>query len=86
MTKEEEVVFNNLFEMFNTEGWQQLVRDFTDSGNNINVAELVKDEKDLLFKKGQLNVIAQVVNLKEITTTTYDGIIADELETDNENT
>ena len=86
MTKEEEVAFNNLFEMFNTEGWQQLVRDFTDSGNNINVAELVKDEKDLLFKKGQLNVIAQVVNLKEITTTTYDGIIADELETDNENT
>jgi len=78
MKKEEEVIFNQFFDMFNTEGWKQLVKDFTDAGNQINVVEFTKDEADLNFRKGQLNIIAQLVKLEDTMKTTFDDINSDE--------
>ena len=44
--KELEVYFNNYFEMFRTQGWKQLLKEFSGNVKNINSVEHAKDEKD----------------------------------------
>jgi len=71
--KELEVYFNNYFEMFRTQGWKQLVKEFSGNITNINSVEQAKDEKDLFFRKGQLNIIATVLNLESQITASFEN-------------
>ncbi len=71
--KELEVYFNNYFEMFRTQGWKQLVKEFSGNTTNINSVEQAKDEKDLFFRKGQLNIIATVLNLESQITASFEN-------------
>ena len=71
--KELEVYFNNYFEMFRTQGWKQLVKEFSGNITNINSVEQAKDEKDLFFRNGQLNIIATVLNLESQITASFEN-------------
>ncbi len=71
--KELEVYFNNYFEMFRTQGWKQLVKEFSGNTTNINSVEQAKDEKALFFRKGQLNIIATVLNLESQITASFEN-------------
>jgi hypothetical protein len=71
--KELEVYFNNYFEMFRTQGWKQLLKEFSGNVKNINSVEQAKDEKDLFFRKGQLNIIANVLNLESQITASFEN-------------
>ena len=71
--KELEVYFNNYFEMFRTQGWKQLVKEFSGNITNINSVEQAKDEKDLFFRKGQLNIIATVLTLESQITASFEN-------------
>jgi hypothetical protein len=64
MKPELEKYFNVYFDLFNTEGWKQLTEEFRNNGNVINSVESTKDVDDMYFRKGQLNVIAHLVNLE----------------------
>ena len=64
MEPELEKYFNVYFDLFNTEGWEQLTEEFRNNGNVINSVESTKDVNDMYFRKGQLNVIAHLVNLE----------------------
>ena len=64
MEPELEKYFNVYFDLFNTEGWKQLTEEFRNNGNVINSVESTKDVDDMNFRKGQLNVIAHLVNLE----------------------
>ena len=64
MEPELEKYFNVYFDLFNTEGWKQLTEEFRNNGNVINSVESTKDVDDMYFRKGQLNVIAHLVNLE----------------------
>jgi len=64
MEPELEKYFNVYFDLFNTEGWKQLTEEFRNNGNVINSVESTKDVDDMYFRKGQLNVIAHLVNLQ----------------------
>jgi len=64
MEPELEKYFNVYFDLFNTEGWKQLTEEFRNNGNVINSVESTKDVNDMYFRKGQLNVIAHLVNLE----------------------
>lgn len=72
MDRETEEYFNNYFSLFLQQGWKQLVQDFNVNGSQINSIEAAKDCDDLNFRKGQLNVIAHLLNLETIMTTNYE--------------
>jgi hypothetical protein len=50
--------------LFMSEGWKQLLKDLLDNANVINSVEAAKDSNDLYFRKGQLSIIANMVNLE----------------------
>ena len=62
-----EIYFREMSELFRMEGWQNLIKDLTLNLPLINSIESAKDEKDLYFRKGQLNIIGTILNLEETT-------------------
>ena len=51
-------------DMFSTQGWKVLVEDLIANYHNINSVDATKDVNDLFFRKGQLNILAFLVNLE----------------------
>ena len=50
--------------MFRSDGWKNLLEDLRGSADNVNSVEACKDDKDLYFRKGQLAVMASILNLE----------------------
>lgn len=65
MTKELDEYYSNYFELFRTKGWTQLVQEFKTNVDLVNSVETTKDSNDLYFRKGQLSVLATILNLEE---------------------
>jgi len=70
--QETQVYYDNYFSLFMTDGWKQLTSEFTNNANNINSIEATKDANDMYFRKGQLNVLAHLINMETIVTTNYE--------------
>jgi hypothetical protein len=64
MTPETEKYFRNLNDMFRSEGWKILTKDLEQSILGVNSIETTKDEQDLFFRKGQLVVMNNILNLE----------------------
>jgi hypothetical protein len=64
MTPETEKYFRDLNDMFRSDGWKILLGDIQASATNVNSVEGTKDEQDLFFRKGQLAVMANILNLE----------------------
>ena len=64
MTQELETYFNNYFAMFRSEGWKQLISDLGSNVAQINSVELTTDNDNLNFRKGQLAILATILNLE----------------------
>tara|TARA_R110002012_G_scaffold86967_6_gene215560 strand:+ start:976 stop:1236 length:261 start_codon:yes stop_codon:yes gene_type:complete len=62
--KELEAYYNAYRDLFVTDGWKQLVSDLLQNANVINSVENTKDGEDLYFRKGQLAILAHVINLE----------------------
>ena len=71
-------------EMFRTEGWKNLMEDLAQNALQINSIEACKDDKDLYFRKGQLSMVANLLNLKDQIETAKEQIEEDQLLLDNE--
>ena len=65
--KELELYFRQMNNLFRQEGWQNLIEEMKLNLTNIDSIENTKDEKDLHFRKGQLNMIGFLLNLEETT-------------------
>jgi len=74
MDQETQKYYDNYFSLFMTDGWKQLVEDFSGNVANINSVESTKDAEDLQFRKGQLNILAYLLNLEHIITNNYDEL------------
>jgi hypothetical protein len=70
--QETQTYYDNYFSLFITDGWKQLTSEFTNNANNINSIEATKDANDMYFRKGQLNVLAHLINMETIVTTNYE--------------
>jgi len=64
MTQELETYFNNYFSMFRSEGWKQLISDLQGNVGQINSVEMTTDNDNLHFRKGQLAILATILNLE----------------------
>ncbi len=62
--KELELYYRNIRDMFGSPGWKQLMEDLNSNAMVINSVEAAKDNEDLYFRKGQLAVIANLLNLE----------------------
>ena len=79
--KELELYYRNMRRMFASDGWKQLLEDLVNSALHIGSVELTKDGDDLRYRKGQLAVIANLLNLEaQIDTAEQDALEAEEQE------
>ncbi len=72
MDQETQEYYDNYFNLFMSDGWKQLMQDFNNNAVQINSVEAVKDADDMYFRKGQLNVLAHLLNMENIVSTNYD--------------
>lgn len=64
MDQQLEQYFNNYFDLFNTSGWKQLMEELNNNALGVNNLQATKDSEDMYFRKGQLNVLASILNLQ----------------------
>ena len=79
LDQETQQYYDNYFTLFSTDGWKQLTEELKQNALVINRVEATKDTNDLYMRKGQINVLAYILNLESTTNTNYD-----ELNTDND--
>ena len=72
MDQETQQYYDAYFSLFITDGWKQLVEEFTSNAIQINSVEATKDVDDMNFRKGQLNILAHLLNLETIVNTNYE--------------
>ena len=63
MTDEE--YFGALKMLFNTEGWKIFMAELADNATSVNSVEDAKDQDDLMFRKGQLNILGNLLNMED---------------------
>jgi hypothetical protein len=80
MTPELEVYFNNYNQLFNSEGFRQLVEELSTNAKQLADIQTVKDEQELFYRKGQIAALATVINLPDTVTATREQLEAEELE------
>jgi len=73
MTKEEELYYNNYFDLFRTEGWSQVVAELNDRAAAYDIGYL-KDEKDLYKVQGELSIIRMLLNFEDFITQGHDSL------------
>jgi hypothetical protein len=64
MNTELETYFDNYFELFNHEGFKQLLQELSTNATQLADVQTVKDVEDLFFRKGQVAAFATVINLQ----------------------
>ena len=64
MTPELETYFDNYNELFNHEGFKQLVQELSSNATLLADIQTVKDQDDLYYRKGQVAAFATVINLQ----------------------
>ena len=64
MDKEDEKYVDAMFEMFRTKGWQMLMEDLSKDYSLYNSVTVTKDNEDLWFRKGQLDILTFVTSLE----------------------
>ena len=64
MKPELETYFNNYNELFNSEGFKQLIQELSNNAVTLADIQTVKDSEELFFRKGQVAALASVINLE----------------------
>ena len=78
MDKETQEYYDNYFSLFRQKGWKQLINDFGNNAQQINNVEATKDSDDMFFRKGQLNILAYLLNLEPVVTNSYEELTENE--------
>jgi chaperonin cofactor prefoldin len=75
--KELELYYNNYFDLFRNQGWKQLIDELKNNASVINNVEALKDEADMYFRKGQLQILASLVNLEDVINNAHEELNTD---------
>ena len=82
--KDLEQYYNTYRDLFANEGFKLLVQDLTNNANVINSVEATKDSNDMYFRKGQLSIIANIINLEAQIEAAEESIQAEEATEESE--
>ena len=64
MSPELETYFSNYNELFNHEGFKQLLQELSTNAQQLADIQTVKNKEDLFFRKGQVAAFATILNLQ----------------------
>lgn len=62
--KATEAYFRSLNDMIRSEGWKNFLQEINATATQANSVELTKDANDLYFRKGQLSILANILNFE----------------------
>ncbi|MEK9985626.1 MAG: hypothetical protein VW879_12885 [Opitutae bacterium] len=74
LDKETEEYYSKYFDLFRTEGWKQLIEELKQNAMLINSVENTKDRDDLFIRKGQLKVLAYLLNFESNMETSFEEL------------
>ena len=74
LDKETEEYYSKYFDLFRTEGWKQLIEELRQNAMLINSVENTKDQEDLYIRKGQLKVLAYLLNFESNMETSFEEL------------
>jgi hypothetical protein len=77
MDKKLQSYYENRFSMMSTDGWQDLMEDAQQMFNSLNHVLSIQNETDLMVKKGQLDLLQWLLNLKPASEQAYESLIND---------
>ena len=80
MTPELETYFNNFNQLFNNEGFKQLLEEISVTTKQLSDVQTVKDVEELFFRKGQLAAFATILNLEATIQATREQAEAEDQE------
>lgn len=72
MTKEEELYYNNFFDLFRTDGWKQFLSELQDRSTVYDIGYL-NDAKDLHKAQGELSIIRMILNFEQFIEQGYES-------------
>ena len=82
MTPENEKYYENYFDLFNTDGWTQLMEQIQVDRDNFQI-QAIPDEKTLYQTQGQLYVLNTLISMEDMVRAAYDNILISEKEAAN---
>lgn len=68
--------YESRFSMMATEGWQDLIEDAQAMFNSLNHVLSIQNESDLMVKKGQLDLLQWLINLKPASEQAYEQLMS----------
>jgi hypothetical protein len=74
MTPELQKYYDERFSMMATQGWKDLIEDIDNMANALNNISVVQDEKDLMFKKGELSILTWLKTLREVSERAFEEL------------
>ena len=63
--------YENMWDMMSTVGWQEFVEDTQNLFDSYDQLSSVSTHDELLFRKGQLDILSWILTLKEVSEETY---------------
>ena len=69
--------YEDRFSMMATDGWQDLIEDAQSMFNSLNHVLSIQNETDLMVKKGQLDLLQWLINLKPASEQAYEQLLND---------
>jgi hypothetical protein len=77
MDKELQTYYENLLELFTTEGWKQFIEDISDNVEVLQDINTISDDKQFWFRRGQLEVAQRILNFESSIKNSYDDFVKD---------
>jgi hypothetical protein len=74
MTPELQSYYEERFSTMATQGWKDLMEDVDNMINALNNISIVQDEKDLMFKKGEMSILTWLKTLREVSERAYEEL------------
>ena len=74
MTPELQSYYEERFSTMATQGWKDLMEDVDNMINALNNISMVQDEKDLMFKKGEMSIWTWLKTLREVSERAYEEL------------
>lgn len=80
MSQEDLEFYERRFDLFALKGWLDLVEDFEQLKQNLVDIAQISTEQDLWYRKGQVEMINYLIQLKTLTEQAYEELINEDIE------
>ena len=64
--------YENLLELFNTEGWKQFQEDISDNMEILQDITTIPDEKQFWFRRGQIEAVSRILSYEQAIINSYE--------------